>query len=173
PPGLKSSSYGARNGSAPTSWQIRSMPPLDRGGCGSERSSGLDRNSHNPIWSRASWAIPPLFCVAFYWYGLKCWFRQDDFAWLQLTGQIHNWRDFLRAMFTPMAQGSIRPFSERAFFMGFYALFGLNALPFRICVFLTQIANLTLIRWVAQRVTGSAAAGFWAALLWTATTARS
>jgi hypothetical protein len=52
--------------------------------------------------------------------------------------------------------------------MGLYSLFGLDALPFRICVFLTQIANLTLIRAVTQRITGSAAAGFWAALLWIA-----
>jgi len=97
-------------------------------------------------WGRASWAIPPLFLLAFYWYGLKCWFRQDDFAWLWLTTQVHSWSDFWRAMFTPLAQGTIRPFSERAFFMGLYTLFGLDALPFRICVFLTQIANLALIR---------------------------
>jgi hypothetical protein len=74
-------------------------------------------------------------------------------------------------MFTPLAQGTIRPLSERAFFMALYSLFGLDALPFRIVVFLTQIANLTLIRAVGERVTGSAAAGFWAAILWTANTA--
>jgi len=117
-------------------------------------------------WRRASWAIPPLFCLAFYWQGLECWFRQDDFAWLQLAGQVHDWNSFWRTMFAPLAQGTIRPLSERAFFMGLYTLFGLDALPFRICVFLTQIANLTLIRAVAERVTGSPAAGFWAAMLW-------
>jgi 4-amino-4-deoxy-L-arabinose transferase and related glycosyltransferases of PMT family len=122
-------------------------------------------------WRRISWAIPPLFCLIFYWYGLKCWFRQDDFAWLQLAGQVHGWGDFWRAMFAPLAQGTIRPWSERAFFMGLYSLFGLEALPFRICVFLTQIANLTLIRAVTERITGSAAAGVWAAVLWIANTA--
>src|SRR6266699_3594391 len=122
-------------------------------------------------WRRASWAVPPLFLLAFYWYGLKCWFRQDDFAWLWLTTQVHSWSDFWRAMLTPLAQGTIRPWSERAFFMGLYTLFGLDALPFRICVFLTQIANLTLIRAVTQRVTGSPAAGVWAAMLWIANTA--
>src|SRR5262249_51572078 len=85
--------------------------------------------------------------------------------------QVHSWSDFWRAMFEPQAQGTIRPWSERAFFMGLYTVFGLNALPFRICVFLTQILNLTLIRSVGQRVTGSPAAGFWAAMLWTANTA--
>ncbi len=122
-------------------------------------------------WRRASWVIPPLFLIAFYWPGLRCWFRQDDFAWLQLRGAIHTWSDFWRAMFAPMAQGTIRPWSERAFFIVLYSLFGLNALPFRICAFLTQVANLTLIRAVGERVTGSAAAGFWAALLWAANSA--
>jgi hypothetical protein len=125
----------------------------------------------NPAWRRASWAVPSLFCLIFYWYGLKCWFRQDDFAWLSLTTQVHSWNDFWRAMFTPFAQGTIRPWSERAFFMGFYTLFGLEALPFRICVFVTQIANLILIRSVARRVTGSPIAGFWAAMLWITNTA--
>ena len=122
-------------------------------------------------WRRASWAIPPIFCLIFYWNGLQCWFQQDDFAWLQLTAQVHNWGDLWRTMFAPLAQGTIRPWSERAFFMGFYSLFGLDALPFRICVFVTQIANLTLIRVVTQRITGSASAGFWAALLWISNTA--
>jgi len=117
-------------------------------------------------WRKISWAIPPLFCLAFYWYGLKCWFRQDDFAWLQLTAQVHSWRDFLHAMFTPLAQGTIRPWSERAFFMGLYSLFGLDALPFRIVVFATQIANLTLIRAIAMKLTGSPMAGFCGAILW-------
>jgi hypothetical protein len=116
----------------------------------------------------ASWTLPPLFCLFFYWRGLRCWFRQDDFAWLQLTGMVHNWGDFWHAMFAPMAQGTIRPWSERAFFMALYTLFGLDALPFRICVFVTQIANLTLIRIITERLTGSAAAGVWAAILWTA-----
>ena len=111
-------------------------------------------------WRRISWAIPPLFCLAFYWYGLKCWFRQDDFAWLKLSSQVHSWPDFWRAMFAPLAQGSIRPLSERAYFMGLYTLFGLDALPFRTCVFVTQAANLLLIRAVAARITGSTTAGF-------------
>ena len=129
------------------------------------------RSKESVVWRLASWGIPPLFCVALYWYGLKCWFRQDDFAWLQLTAQVHGWSSFWHVMFTPLAQGTIRPWSERAFFMGFYTLFGLNALPFRIWVFLTQIANLSLIRAVGQRATGSPAAGFWGALLWTGNTA--
>lgn len=119
-------------------------------------------------WRAASWAAPPLFCLALYWYGLKAWFRQDDFAWLGLAGDVHSWRDFLTAMFAPMAQGTIRPWSERAFFMLFFKLFGLDALPFRIWVFATQFASLTLLNAIAGHLTGSRAAGFWAAILWTA-----
>ena len=119
----------------------------------------------------STWLLPPLFCLTLYWYGLWCWFRQDDFAWLQLSGHVHGWSDFWRVMFAPMAEGTIRPWSERGFFMALYTLFGFSALPFRICVFLTQFANLTLIRAIAQRLTGSAAAGVWAALLWTANSA--
>src|SRR5262249_12015282 len=130
----------------------------------------LDPIRESPAWRYASWLAAPLFCVAFYWRGLGCWFRQDDFAWLQLTQQVHGWGDFWRVMFTPLAQGTIRPLSERAFFMGLYTLFGLDAAPFRIAVFLTQIANLTLIRAVGARVTGSEWAGMWAALLWTCNT---
>src|SRR5262249_47298464 len=74
--------------------------------------------------------------------------------------------ELLHAMFAPMAEGTIRPWSERAYFMGLYTLFGLNALPFRLVVFVTQFANLTLIRAITQRITGSAAAGVWAAILW-------
>src|SRR5690349_3293427 len=94
-------------------------------------------------WRRASWALPPLFCLAFYWYGLRCWFRQDDFAWLGLGATVHDWNGLRKALFAPLAQGTIRPWSERAYFMGLHALFGLDALPFRIVVFATQIANLT------------------------------
>ena len=65
-----------------------------------------------------------------------------------------------------MAQGTIRPWSERAFFLAFESIFGVNALPFRICVFLTQCANLTLLAAISRRLTGSLLAGFSAAILW-------
>jgi hypothetical protein len=67
-----------------------------------------------------------------------------------------------------MAQGTIRPLSERAFFISFYALFGLNALPFRLMVFFTQFVNLALVASLTRRLTRSRAAGLLAALLWTA-----
>jgi len=119
-------------------------------------------------WRAAGWLAPPLFCLGLYWLGLKTWFYQDDFAWLHLRLEIHNARDVWAALFAPMAQGTIRPWSERAFFMGLSALFGVEALPFRIWVFLTQFGSLTLLNWLARRLTGSHLAGVAAAVLWTA-----
>jgi hypothetical protein len=117
--------------------------------------------------ARAAWWITPsIICLIVYWYGLKSWFLQDDFAWLGLRLIIHNQRDFWAALFTPMAQGSVRPLSERGFFLLFDHLFGLNPLPFRIWVFLTQFANLALLAWLAWKLTGSRAVGFWAPILW-------
>ncbi len=121
--------------------------------------------------SAAYWIAPSLFCLILYWYGLRAWFRADDFAWLGLGREISNPSDFWRVMFTPMAQGTIRTLSERAFFIGFFALFGLDALPYRIFVFLTQFANLVLLSWIAIKLTGSRIAGFWAPVLWIANSA--
>lgn len=122
----------------------------------------------NRLLGAAYWITPPLFCLAVYWLGLKSWFQQDDFAWLHLRLEIESWRDFFRLLLEPRAQGTIRPLSERLFFMVFSALFGLDALPFRIWAFLTQFANLALLSAVTWRLTGSRLAGWVAAMLWVA-----
>ncbi len=114
----------------------------------------------------AYWLAPPLLCLAIYWRGLLAWFQADDFAWLALRLQVHDWRTLLHALFAPMAQGSIRPISERGFFLVFEWLFGVHALPFRICVFLTQCANMALLAAIARHLTGSRTVGLWAAILW-------
>ena len=110
--------------------------------------------------------LPSVLCLALYWAGFTAWFRADDFAWLGTGIYIHNVHDFLVALFAPQAQGTIRPLSERAFFMAGFALFGLDALPFKIVVFATQFANLALVGSIGARLTGSRAAGTLAALLW-------
>lgn len=119
----------------------------------------------------AYWLFPPLFCLIVYRYGLTTWFQADDFAWLSLRRQIYSGHDLLRVLFEPMAQGTIRPWSERLFFLVFQTIFGLDALPYRVWVFLTQFANLALIASITWRLTGSRAAGFWAPVLWTANSA--
>lgn len=113
------------------------------------------------------WLSPALLCLVLYREGITAWFQTDDFAWLSLRRQVHNWRDLATALFAPMAQGTIRPWSERGFFLLFEWLFGFDALPFRICAFLTQFVNLILLAAIGRRVTGSPAAGWLAAGLWT------
>jgi hypothetical protein len=114
------------------------------------------------------WTIPSLLCLAIYWFGLRAWFQQDDFAWLRLDNQLRETGDLWSLLFAPRAQGTIRPLSERVFFLVFSRLFGLDALPFRAVVFLTQFANLVLLSAVAWRLTRSRAAGFLAPILWIA-----
>jgi len=122
----------------------------------------------NRVARTAYWTTPSLFCLALYWLGLKTWFHQDDFAWLNLSLHVHNWRDLVEALFTPRSFGTIRPLSERGFFLAFYSIFGLNALPFHIAVFATQFANLVLVSSIVIRLTGSRLAGFLAPVFWTA-----
>ena len=116
----------------------------------------------------AYWTLPSLLCLLIYWPGLKAWFLQDDFAWLGLRLGIWDMSDFWRAMFSPMAQGTIRPWSERGYFLLFEKMFGLDALPFRIWAFLTQFANLVLLTAIVRKVTGSRTAGFLAPIFWLA-----
>lgn len=117
------------------------------------------------------WLIPIVFLFVLYADGLQTWFTEDDFAWLRLIRDVHSFRDVIHALFAPAAQGTIRPWSERGFFMLFESIFGLDCLPFRICVFVTMAADLTLVAWITRRITGSPAAGAIAAILWTANSA--
>lgn len=114
----------------------------------------------------AYWTLPPALAVWFYWLGIKSWFLADDFAWLIHATEFSNFRELIQAIFMPMAQGTIRPWSERVFFMVFYHVFGLDPLPFHIWIFLTQCVNILLLLSVARRLTGSHIAGFAAALFW-------
>jgi hypothetical protein len=116
--------------------------------------------------SAAWWLTPSLLCLVLYWRGFTSWFRGDDLAWLGTGLYIQNFHDFLVAMFGAQAQGTIRPLSERAFFMAGFSLFGLEPLPFKIVVFATQFANLALVAWIGARITGLRAAGWCAAMLW-------
>ena len=120
----------------------------------------------------AYWGVPPALALLLYWPGLTCWFQKDDFAWLGLKLAVANGQgSYWWALFAPLAQGTIRTLSERVFYMSFTTLFGLKPLPFRCWAFLTFAAALPLLMMVCTRLTGSRAAGFWAAILWTANSA--
>jgi len=84
----------------------------------------------------------------------------DDFAWLGLHTLIHDYDSFIWAMFTPLAQGTIRPLSERLFFVAGWHLFGLESPPFRAFVFATMFGCLALLNAITRRLTGSALAVF-------------
>ena len=116
--------------------------------------------------SATFWLGPSLLCLALYWRGFTAWFRADDFAWLGTGLYIQNFHDLLVAIFAPQAQGTIRPLSERAFFLVGFSLFGLDALPFKVMVFATQFANLALVASIGARLTGLRWAGFFAAIFW-------
>lgn len=108
------------------------------------------------------------FSTILYKYATVAWFQQDDFAWLGLRLQVHSWRDFLRIMFVPLAQGTIRPISERAFYMAFFSWFDLNALPYRALVYVTQLGNIALLSVVSYSLMKSYTASFVAPVLWVA-----
>jgi len=112
-------------------------------------------------------------CAVLYWPGLTAWFHQDDFAWLGLGWQVNHGLPLGRALFAPMTEGTVRVLSERLYFVGLYSLFGLNAAPFRLLVFLTQAANLFLLASLTRRLTGSAGAGVLVGFFWTVQTALS
>lgn len=116
----------------------------------------------------AYWLAPIAFCIYLYWLGMRIWFQQDDFAWLNLRNHVRDFHTFLWAMFAPLAQGTIRPWSERSFFMVFSYFFGLRALPYRLFVFLNQFVNIVLLMVVTRRLTRSRVAAFIAPLLWLA-----
>jgi len=112
------------------------------------------------------WLAPVAFCITLYWLGLRTWFQQDDFVWLNLRNSVADLPSFLRAMIAPMAQGTFRSFSDRGLFLGFSYLFGLRASPYRLFVLFNQILNVLLVMLVTRRLTKSDLAGFLAPLLW-------
>jgi hypothetical protein len=116
-------------------------------------------------------ATAALVCLLVHWPGLTSWFQKDDFAWLGLRLGVHGWRDLAWALLTPLAQGTIRIWSERVFFMAFSGAFGMNALPFHFWAYLTEVANLALLYSIVHKVCGSRAVAFWAAILWVTNTA--
>lgn len=112
------------------------------------------------------WAAPLLLCLLIYGRCLRFWFWADDFAWLSLSQSIKSWSSLWTALFQPMAQGTIRPVSERLFFLVPSRCFGLSALPFRLCILTTQLASLAVWSAVIFRMTRSRFAAILGPSLW-------
>jgi hypothetical protein len=119
----------------------------------------------------ALWLLPLVLLFWLYREAFDTWFVADDFAWLSLPRLVRQHHDLLHELFAPMAQGTIRPWSERGFFLLLETLFGLDQLPFRIVAFATAAADVLLIAWTARRLTASRLAGALAPVLWIANTA--
>ena len=119
----------------------------------------------------AWWLTPILFLIWLDRGALQVWFMQDDFAWLGLLRRVHSFHDLAVTLFSPGAQGTIRPWSDRGFFLLFESLFGLDSLPFRICGFVTMAVNLLLVAWITRRITGSRIAALLAPVFWIANAA--
>jgi hypothetical protein len=121
------------------------------------------------------WLLPVVFLFWLYREAFFTWFIADDFAWLSLLRLVRVRHDLLHELFAPMAQGTIRPWSERGFFMLLQSLFGLESMPFRVVVFATAAVDTLLIAWMTRRlVPGGAAsrlAGAVAGILWVANAA--
>lgn len=112
--------------------------------------------------------LPPVLLLAFYWPALTGWFFQDDFGWLRLRQDVHSVSDLPAALFAPKAHGNMRPLGENAYWLVLGKTFGVNALPFHVVTFATEIAALLLVAGIAFRLTKSSAAGFAAPVLWIA-----
>jgi hypothetical protein len=118
------------------------------------------------LWT-AWFALPVVLCVAVYWDALHTWFLTDDYAWLGLPLQLHSWKDLGAILFAPKAQGTVRVLSERLFFLAFSSSFGMDAAPFKLCVWLTHFANLVLLGAITLRLSGSRVAAIAAPVIWT------
>jgi hypothetical protein len=126
-------------------------------------------------WKLRRWIyflIAPAVCLILFWRAPFNWFLNDDFAWLALPLDIDHLSDIGRALFSPKAQGTVRVFSERLYFLTFGSFFemnafSINALPFHVWALLTWFADLALAAVIGARLTGSRWAGLAGAILWT------
>ena len=112
------------------------------------------------------WVFPSFLCLLIYYPGLLAWFQADDFVWLGQWRRIADGGSLWTELLAPSVHGTWRPLSERAYFLVLSRWFPEEALPFRMVAFATQFLNLALLAWLVRRLSGSAAMGFLAALLW-------
>lgn len=120
--------------------------------------------SPRAVW--ASFLAPALLLAVMYWPIWDVWFRADDFAWLGLRLPVHDGASFLRAMFQPMAQGTVRFLSERAFFLLFSTVFGNDPVPMRVFIFGLQLASIGLLGRLSFRLSGSLVTAALVPCLW-------
>jgi len=122
--------------------------------------------SSGKVWRLALYTVGLWTLCGIVWrYAFLTWFSMDDFAWLGLPLEVPA-EGVWKPLFRPQAQGTVRIFSERVFFLGLTSAFGMNVIPFKIVVFATQFANLSLIAVIARKLTGLPLAGVAASILY-------
>lgn len=122
-------------------------------------------SSHRKVVASSA-ALAAAVCLLIYYYGLRAAYQMDDFVWLGQVQRVHSFSDFWFALVHPAAHGTWRPLSERLPFLVLGWLFGDNALPFRLLVFGTAIAEATMLASVVHRLSGSPMAAMLAPVLW-------
>ncbi len=110
--------------------------------------------------------IPVAACFAVAGYGLLAWFQLDDFLWLRMP-QTARESGFWIMLTNKTPYGTWRPLSEQLLFFTLDSLWPNDALPFRLLVFGTQLANLWLLGSLAARLWQRRSMVWLAPLLWT------
>ncbi|NWF82805.1 MAG: hypothetical protein HXY18_03135 [Bryobacteraceae bacterium] len=111
-------------------------------------------------------AAPIAFLFWLYSAGLRAWFQQDDFAWMLLRRTLNTPADWFWGMVTPYAQGTIRPISERLFFVWGTEFFFLDPRPMHLVVALTQCASLLVFFSLLMRLVGNRLAAALGCFVW-------
>jgi hypothetical protein len=125
----------------------------------------LDERCPFPI-AAAQWTLPVVVAITLYWPAHDAAYRLDDFAWLSLRNTIAHGRSLLWALFSPQAQGTMRPLGERLWFLLASSWFGLNPVPLHVLALCAQTANVVLTIDTGRRLLGSRKAAAIAASLW-------
>lgn len=93
-------------------------------------------------------------------------YRLDDFAWLCLRNTMKAGRSLGWVLFSPQAQGTIRPLGERLWFLVASSLFGLNPVPLHAFVLCVQVVNVVLMADTGWQLLGSRRGAAVAVVLW-------
>jgi len=127
--------------------------------------SGIVRLA-NKGWHTGGLLVAVALVVTVYAPALDSAYRLDDFAWLCLRNTIAAGRSLGWALFSPQAQGTIRPLGERLWFLLASSLFGLNPVPLHAFVLCVQVANVVLMADTGWRLLGSRGSAAVAVILW-------
>ena len=106
------------------------------------------------------------FVIGLYGPAVHSTYRLDDFAWLSLGNNLHGARDLLWALFSPQAQGTIRPLGDRLWFLLASSWFGLNPVPFHVFALCVQIGNVLLVADTGRLLLSCRLAAAFAVVLW-------